>query len=95
MYFVSQISDDELPIQFKCSKTSQNSTLYYQHKFMLLDEDTDDDIHNNTATTEDNEDGIWVNINDLEEPWYPLKEYNPRILYLMTLSLKNPQQVVS
>lgn len=45
---------------------------------MLLDEDTDDDIHNNTATTEDNEDGIWVNINDLEEPWYPLKEFKPK-----------------
>ncbi|PWA50465.1 dnaJ subfamily C GRV2 [Artemisia annua] len=72
------ISDDELPILFKRSKTSQNSTLYYQHKFMLLDEDTDDDIHNNTATTEDNEVDIWVNINDLEEPWYPLKEYKPK-----------------
>ncbi|PWA89064.1 phosphoenolpyruvate carboxylase 2 [Artemisia annua] len=39
---------------------------------------TDDDIHNNKTMTEDNEDGIWVNINDLEEPWYPLKEYKPK-----------------
>lgn len=31
-----------------------------------------------TTTTKDNEDGIWVNINDLEEPWYPLKEYKPK-----------------
>ena len=58
MYFVPQIADDELPIQFKRSKTPQNSTLYYQHQFMLLDEDTDE---------EDNEDGILVNINDLED----------------------------
>ncbi|PWA38153.1 hypothetical protein CTI12_AA581640 [Artemisia annua] len=61
-----EISDDDLPIQFKRSKTSQNSTLYYQHKFMLLDEDTDDDIHNNTATTEDNEDGIWDHMVDID-----------------------------
>lgn len=42
---------------------------------MLIDEDTDDDFEKNKA---DSEDGVWVNIDDLPDPIYPLKEYKPR-----------------
>lgn len=42
---------------------------------MLIDEDTDDENFRNNAIPKD---GVWININDLPEQFYDLKEYNPR-----------------
>ncbi|PWA46954.1 hypothetical protein CTI12_AA504520 [Artemisia annua] len=72
------MSDDEASIHFKRSKISQSSNEYKHHKFTLLDEDTDENMDENKTTIEDDYDGVWVNINDLEEPWYPLEEYKPK-----------------
>ena len=45
---------------------------------MLRDEDTDEEDDRYKIPSEDDNDGVWVNVNDLPEPFYPLKEYKPR-----------------
>lgn len=41
---------------------------------MLCDEETDDEDDKYKITSEDDYEGVWVNVNDLPEPFYPLKE---------------------
>ena len=77
--FVCQKSDDEGPIQFKRTKTLEETTIS-KNKYMLCDEDTDDENDQYKVTSEDEYDGVWININDLPEPFYPLKEYKPRYI---------------
>ena len=71
------MSDDEAPIQFKRTKTNHDSNNSKNNKYMLCDEDTDDENDKYKNTSEDEYDGVWININDLPEPFYPLKEYKP------------------
>lgn len=42
---------------------------------MLIDEDTNDEFDKNTSKSED---GVWININDFDEPFYPIKDYKPK-----------------
>ena len=72
------MSDDELPIKFKRSKKSHDSIDSKLNKYMLRDEDTDEEYDTQKRTSDCEEDGVWININDLPEPFYPLKEYKPR-----------------
>ena len=74
------MSDDEAPIQFKRTKTIHDSNNSKKNKYMLCDEDTDDENDKYKNTSEDEYDGVWININDLPEPFYPLKEYKPRYI---------------
>ena len=44
---------------------------------MLFDEDTDDEDFRNNEIPKD---GVWINLNDLDEPFYDLKEYKPKYI---------------
>ena len=56
--------DEEAPIHFKRTKTTHDST-NSKNKYMLCDEDTDDENDKYKNTSEDEYDGVWININDL------------------------------
>lgn len=72
------MSDDELPIKFKRTKKPHDSIDSKVNKYMLRDEDTDEEYDTQKRISDCEEDVVWVNINDLPEPFYPLKEYKPR-----------------
>ena len=57
--------DDESPLHFKRTKTTHESTNSKNNKYMLCDEDTDDENDKYKNTSEDEYDGVWININDL------------------------------
>ena len=78
--FQSQISDDDGTIRFKRSKIGHTSSYSKINKYMLRDEDTDDEDDTYKIPSEDDYDGVWVNVNDLPEPFYPLKEYKPNCI---------------
>ena len=59
---------------FKRANASQEATSFKKQKYMLIDEDTDDDDFRKNASPKD---GVWINVNDLPEPFYELKEYKP------------------
>ena len=62
---------------FKRANASQEATSFKKQKYMLIDEDTDDDDFRKNASPKD---GVWINVNDLPEPFYELKEYKPRFI---------------
>ena len=74
MCYVTQIYDDDQPIHFKRT----NSGISKNNNYMLCDDDTDDEDDKYKIPSEDEYEGVWVNVNDLPEPFYPLKEYKPR-----------------
>lgn len=75
MYFETYKSDDDEHVIIKRSKASHPTDDIRRKNYMLIDDDTTDESDANKSSSED---GVWVNINDLDEPFYPLKEYKPR-----------------
>ena len=67
------MSNDEAPFMFKRSKKKQHTLVCKHHKYILFDEDIGEEFDNNNSISED---GIWVNINDIEEPTHDLQNSN-------------------
>ena len=72
------MSYDEESTRFKRTKKSDNSTNSKMRKYMLCDDDTDEENDKFKITSDDDYDGVWINVNDLPIPFYPLKEYEPK-----------------
>ena len=72
-----KISDEDAPFSCKRVKRIQQDISYKEKEYRLLDEDTDDEDFRTNAIPKD---GVWINVNDMDEPFYDLKEYKPKYI---------------